>query len=168
MKNIFLVGMPSSGKSTLGRKLARMLNYRFVDLDKLIVKDQKKTIPELFQENGEAYFREVESRILHRTRPNSWLVVATGGGAPCHFENMEFIKKNGISIFLHVPPAELARRIQKHGKDDRPLLSGVAQLEEELERRLQTRLPFYEQADFTVSPVPNHMKALVELVRPLL
>ncbi len=54
--------MPSSGKSTLGRKLARALNYRFVDLDKLIVKDQKKTIPELFKENGEAYFREVESR----------------------------------------------------------------------------------------------------------
>jgi shikimate kinase len=166
MKNIFLIGMPSSGKSTLGRKLARALSYRFVDLDKLIVKDQKKTIPELFQEKGEAYFREVESRLLLQTRPNQWLVVATGGGAPCFFDNMKFIKSAGLSIFINVPPAELAHRILQHGKDDRPLLSGVTELEQELELRLQNRLPFYTQADFTVTRETSKVNKLLELVKP--
>lgn len=168
MKNIFLIGMPSSGKSTLGRKLARALGYRFVDLDKLIVKDQKKTIPEIFQEKGEGYFREVESRILHQTRPDQWLVVATGGGAPCFFDNMDFIKASGLSVFINVPPAELAQRILLHGKDDRPLLSGVTQLEHELEERLRLRLPFYTQADFTVTQETSQVNQLLKLVTPYL
>jgi len=166
MKNVFLVGMPSSGKSTLGRKLARALNYRFVDLDKLIVKDQKKTIPELFKEKGEAYFREVESRLLHQIRPNQWLVVATGGGAPCFFNNMAFIKSAGISVFINISPAELTQRILQHGKDDRPLLSGVTQLEQELNMRLQNRLPYYTEADFTVTHETSKVNLLLELVSP--
>ena len=93
MKNIFLVGMPSSGKSTLGRRLARALGYRFADLDKLIVQDQKRTIPEIFASEGEDYFRKVEQRILRATQQNRSLVVATGGGAPCFFDNMDFIKR---------------------------------------------------------------------------
>jgi shikimate kinase len=165
MKNIFLVGMPSSGKSTLGRKLARALSYRFVDLDKLIVKDQKKSIPDIFREHGETYFREVESRILHQTRPDQWLVVATGGGAPCFYNNMDFIKSTGISIFINVPPAELAQRIIQHGKDDRPLLSGITGLEQELEMRLRDRLPYYTRADFTVTRETSQVNALLELVR---
>ena len=168
MKNIFLVGMPSSGKSTVGRKLARALSYRFVDLDKLIVKDQKKTIPEIFEDKGEGYFREVESRILHQTRPDQWLVVATGGGTPCFFDNMAFIKANGISLFINVPPAELAQRILLHGKDDRPLLSGVTQLEKELEERLRVRLPFYTQADFTVTRETSKINQLLKLLAPYL
>ena len=166
MKNIFLIGMPSSGKSTLGRKLARALSYRFVDLDKLIVKDQKKTIPEIFQKKGEGYFREVESRILHETRPDQWLVVATGGGAPCFFDNMAFIKATGISVFINVPPTELAERILLHDKDDRPLLSGVTQLEQELEERLRVRLPFYSQADFTVTRETSKVNRLLDLLKP--
>lgn len=166
MKNIFLVGMPSSGKSTLGRKLARALGYRFVDLDRLIVKDQGQTISELFANKGEAYFREVESRILHKTLPDHWLVVATGGGAPCFFDNMEFIKSNGLSVFLHVAPHELAERITQHARDDRPLFSGVTELEQELTSRLAARLPFYGQADLTVAGTITVGQLLV-LLRPL-
>ncbi len=168
MKNIFLIGMPSSGKSTLGRKLARALRYRFVDLDQLIVSDQKKSIPEIFREKGEAYFREVESRILKATKPDHWLVVATGGGAPCFFDNMEFIKNNGVSIYLDVAPAELASRILAHNQDDRPLLSGVTELETELRNRLAVRLPFYEQADFTVTNESLNMRQLTNLLVPYL
>ncbi|TDB64529.1 shikimate kinase [Arundinibacter roseus] len=167
MKNIFLVGMPSSGKSTLGKKLARRLGYRFVDLDKLIEKDQEKTIPEIFREHGEPYFRDVEKKILYDTKPNHWLVVATGGGAPCFFDNMEFIKANGVSVFLNIPPAELVERIGKHGKDDRPLLSGVAELEKELTARLHVRLPYYSQAEFTISGRTT-VQQLVDLVSPCL
>lgn len=166
MKNIFLVGMPSSGKSTLGRKLARALGYRFVDLDRLIVKEQKQSIPEIFATRGEDYFRDVESRILHDTRPDHRLVLATGGGAPCFFDNMAFIKANGLSVFLRVSPQELAERITLHARDDRPLLSGVTELKKELTERLANRLPFYEQADLAVSGTIT-VGQLLALLRPL-
>lgn len=166
MKNVFLIGMPSSGKSTLGRKLARVLNYRFVDLDKLIVKDQKQSIPDIFRGKGEGYFREVESRLLKEIKPNQWLVVATGGGAPCFFDNMVYIKDNGLSIFLKVSPAELARRILAHGKDDRPLLSGITELETELSQRLSLRLPYYTQADFTLEEPSGSVTDLANLIKP--
>jgi shikimate kinase len=168
MKNIFLIGMPSSGKSTLGKKLARALSYRFVDMDKLIVNDQKQSIPDIFRQKGESYFREVESRILHQTKPDHWLVVATGGGAPCFYDNMEFIKKNGISLYLEVPPSELANRILRHGKDDRPLLSGITELEKELSERLSVRLPYYTQADITIRNETSNVRELVKLLLPLL
>ncbi len=167
MKNIFLIGLPSSGKSTLGKKLARLLNYRFVDMDKLIEKDQNMTIQEIFSQKGESYFREVESRILKNTIENRRVVVATGGGAPCFFDNMDFIKKSGISIFLDVHPSKLARRIQHHGKDDRPLLSGAASLEKELEQKYHQRLPFYSRADYTLSG-DSDVAQLTQIVQPLL
>ena len=164
MKNIFLVGMPSSGKSTLGRRLARALDYRFVDLDKLIVENQNQTIPEIFRGKGEGYFREVERKILQETTPDRRLVVATGGGAPCFFDNMDFIKANGLSIFLDVPPRELAKRILNHNKDDRPLLSGIENLEAELTQRRAERLPFYEKADLTVSQKMS-VPELVQMIK---
>lgn len=167
MKNIFLVGMPSSGKSTLGKKLARALNYRFVDLDKMIIKAEKKSINQIFGENGEDYFREVESRLLQEIKPNQWFVVATGGGAPCFFDNMDFIKANGLSVFLNIPAAELAHRILRHGKDDRPLLSGIEALEQELENKHRMRLTHYSRADYTITG-DTTVRQLVELVKPLI
>jgi len=167
MKNIFLVGLPSSGKSTLGKKLARILNYRFVDMDKLIEKDQNMTIHEIFSQKGEPYFREVESRILKDTIENRKVVIATGGGAPCFFDNMDFIKRCGISIFLDVHHTELAKRIQNHGKDDRPLLSNAASLESELKQKYLQRLPYYSRADFTISGDADASQ-LAKIVNPLL
>ncbi|GAB2773831.1 shikimate kinase [Rhabdobacter roseus] len=167
MKNIFLVGMPSSGKSTLGKKLARRLGYRFVDLDEYIVRDQKRSITDIFSQDGEGYFREVESRVLKTIVPNRALVVATGGGAPCFFDNMDYIKASGLSVFLDVPPAALARRIQSHGQDDRPLLSGATALEKELTRKYLLRRPYYSRADLILSGEMN-VEQLVEQLKPLL
>lgn len=167
VKNIFLVGMPSSGKSTLGRKLARLLNYQFIDMDKLIVDDQEMSIPLLFSSKGEDYFREVESRILKTLLPDQRYVVATGGGVPCFFDNMDYIKLNGISIFLDLPPGVLAARIENHGKDDRPLLSGHRQLEEELTKKYEYRLQFYSRADLTI-PGEISVHKLLQQITPLL
>jgi shikimate kinase len=166
-KNIFLIGMPSSGKSTLGRKLAKLLNYQFIDTDKLIVEDQQMSIPLLFSSKGEDYFREVESRILKTILPNQRYVIATGGGVPCFFDNMDYVKATGISVFLDLPVCVLAARIENHGKDDRPLLSGLSQLEEELTRKYEQRLPFYSRADLTV-PGELSVNKLHQLVTPLL
>jgi shikimate kinase len=150
MKNIILVGMMSSGKTTLGKKLARLLNYKFVDLDKVIELDQGTDIPTLFSQKGEAYFRTIESKMLKSLTANSRLVIATGGGAPCFFDNFEYIKILGISIFLDVPAADLAQRIKNHGKDDRPILSGALSIEDELRKKIEERRHFYEQADISV------------------
>ncbi|MCE7039527.1 shikimate kinase [Dyadobacter sp. CY312] len=167
MRNIILVGMMSSGKTTLGKKLARQLGYRFIDLDKQIEHDQGMDIPSLFSQKGEAYFREVESRILKQIIPNNRLVVASGGGAPCFFDNMDFIKKSGISIFLDVPANELAKRISNHGKDDRPILSGVVALESELSKRIEDRRPYYSRADITITGV-TEVGEILEAISSLL
>ena len=167
MKNIILVGMMSSGKTTLGKKLARVLNYKFIDLDKMIEADQSMDIPALFSEKGEAHFREVESRLLKSIQKNAGLVVASGGGAPCFFDNMQFIKESGVSIFLDVSAKDLAERIKNHGKDDRPILSGAVSLEAELSRKIEERRQFYEQADIVIHGVTD-ADTLLKSVTPLL
>ena len=166
-KNIILVGMMSSGKSTLGKKLARSLGYRFVDLDKLIETDQKQDIHSIFSQKGESYFRDIESRMLREILPNRGIVLASGGGTPCFFDNMEYIKNLGISIFLDVPAADLAKRIENHGKDDRPILSGAKSLEDELRKKIEERREFYSQADLTISgttDVTDILDALVSIL----
>lgn len=167
MKNIILVGMMSSGKTTLGKKLARTLNYQFIDLDKLIEKDQGMEISAIFKQHGEAYFREVESRILKETAAMKGIVLASGGGTPCFFDNMEVIRKMGISVFLDVPAQDLALRIENHGKDDRPILSGSTSLVETLQSRITDRLPYYTQADFTLKGDID-VSQLMNLIVPLL
>lgn len=159
--------MMSSGKSTLGKKLARALNYRFVDLDKLIEKDQRMDISSVFSQKGEPYFREVESRILKNTGKDQQVVLATGGGTPCFFDNMDYIKNLGISIFLDVPAVDLARRIENHGKDDRPILSGATSLENTLRLKINERLPYYSQADLTVKG-DIEVQHLLDMLEPLL
>ncbi|MET7259509.1 shikimate kinase [Dyadobacter fermentans] len=167
MKNVILVGMMSSGKTTLGKKLARALNYQFVDLDKLIEKDQGMEISAIFSQQGETYFREVESRILKDTSAQKGIVLASGGGTPCFFDNMEVIKKMGVSIFLDVPAEDLAKRIENHGKDDRPILSGATSLVDTLQNRITDRLPYYTQADFTLKGEID-VSHLLEVLIPLL
>lgn len=152
MKNIFLIGMPSSGKSILGQALAGLLRYQFLDLDAAIVEAEKMTIPAIFKEKGEPYFRVVESRELRVIKPNSKLIVATGGGAPCFHNNIQFIKENGLSIFLDVSPKELLRRMTSSNKNERPLFDtqNDAALLDTLQQKYQDRLPVYSQADYRI------------------
>lgn len=154
MKNIFLVGMPSSGKSTLGKELARSLGYSFTDMDKLIETREQKSIADIFSSKGEEYFRDLEKKILRTIQPNESTVIATGGGVPCFHDNMEFIKENGISIFLNVDIDDLAKRIYKAQTNNRPLLNIATESEEtiinNIKQLYETRLPFYKQADIQV------------------
>ncbi|MFC5408160.1 shikimate kinase [Larkinella bovis] len=153
MKNIFLIGMPSSGKSTLGRRLARELGYYFVDTDKLIIQEEGgRSINDIFQTDGEAYFREVERRVLHTIEPNSQFVVATGGGMPCFHDNMAYIKANGLSIFLDITPEQLLDRMLRHKLNERPLFNRQdPTLLQNLRQKYTDRRFFYTQADFTIS-----------------
>ena len=161
MKNIFLIGMPSSGKSTLGKRIAALLHYRFLDTDRLIVREEGRSIADIFAQSGEAYFREAERRVLRTIRPGSSLVVSTGGGMPCFHDNMNYINATGVSIFLDVPVAVLHSRMVSHAQHDRPLYSpDNPDLLRSLQERYETRLPFYSQATICIPGEPDEEEIL--------
>jgi shikimate kinase len=150
-KNIFLIGMPSSGKSTLGKNLAKLLNYEFVDMDSRIIATEGLTVNEIFTLKGEEYFRQIESQHLRKIATEQKIIVATGGGTPCHHNGMEFIKQNGISIFLNVSPEILAERVKHSRSKDRPMFKSDSEtLYQDLKKRYELRLPFYTQADLSI------------------
>lgn len=113
--NIVLVGMPTSGKSTIGKALAKSLNKKFIDVDKEIVKKAGNSIKEIFKEKGEAYFRTVESQVIESLSRESNLVIATGGGSVLDQKNVKRLKRNGYLIFIDRPLNLLI------AADDRPL-----------------------------------------------
>lgn len=168
MKNIFLIGMPSSGKTTVGKILARHLRYRFIDTDILIEKNEGMSVGDIFKNKGEAYFREAERDILRVIRPDSKLIIATGGGMPCFFNGIDFIKKNGLSIYLDVKPEELLKRILNHRNNDRPLYNKESDdLLQTLEQKYTLRLPIYSQADYQIEvtePLPDLIKTLTAVL----
>lgn len=149
---IFLIGMPGAGKSTLGKQLADRMLLPIIDLDKQLERSENITIPELFRERGEEYFREVEARLLRELSVQQHsFVMATGGGAPCFHQSLEFMKEQGIVVFLDVALDAIYDRVKN--SSDRPLLS--LESEEELRLRLENlrgkRLPFYSQAHMVFS-----------------
>lgn len=142
------------GKSTMGKKLAQKLGYTFVDLDHEIEKSLEGTIAEYFASHGEAAFRKLESETLKSFDYPANAVVATGGGAPCFFDNMEWMNDNGLSIYIEMSPAALAKRLE-NGKDKRPLLKDLneTQMVEFIENKLNERNPFYSRALLTVNGI---------------
>ncbi|HEY8936089.1 MAG TPA: shikimate kinase [Cyclobacteriaceae bacterium] len=153
---IFLIGMPGSGKTTVGRSLALMLNLPFVDLDHEIEKKEGRLIKDIFGLSGEAYFREVESKALKEIALSSMdCVIATGGGAPCFHDGISIINNHGISIFLDVSIDELISRVENN--KDRPLLQSAdkAELKNRLEGIRKNRLACYQLATCTVTTDDN-------------
>ncbi len=150
-KNIFLIGMPSSGKSTLGRQLAKRLNYEFIDLDSRIEVSESLKVSEIFALKGEEYFRQIENQQLRKIQKDSKVVVATGGGAPCHHGGMEFIKSNGFSVFLDMKPDKLVDRMINSKKNERPLYNVENdELLKSVTEKYNERLSIYQQANITI------------------
>ena len=149
MIRIFLTGYMGAGKTTLGKAFARKLNLPFVDLDWYMEERFHKTVGELFVERGEAGFRELEKNMLHEVGAFEDVVISTGGGAPCFFDNMDFMNRNGKTVFLNVHPDVLFRRLRV-AKQQRPILQGTQddELKEFIIRELEKRTPFYSQAQY--------------------
>ena len=149
---IFLIGFMGSGKSTMGRKLANFLHYEFVDLDKLIEHKAGMSIAEYFSKNGEESFRELERDTLQQTEFNNNAVIATGGGVPCYFDNMDWMYKEGKVVYLSMEPKALADRL-KHSKVSRPLIKDLNQEEliEFINQKLTSRDVYYKKAHYIVS-----------------
>ncbi|SHN16848.1 shikimate kinase [Cyclobacterium lianum] len=148
-RKIVLVGMPGSGKSTLGRTLAEKLNCPFFDLDELIEKKEGTPIAAIFPEKGEGYFRNLESLVLEETLDQKQaFVLATGGGAPCYNDNMSLINAKAISVYLDVPLNHILDRLNQTQIEVRPLFSGLdtSEIILKLKNMYVDRHSFYEKA----------------------
>ena len=151
---IYLIGLPGCGKSTLGRQLSQQLNIPFIDLDAEIEKSERMSVKEIFKLRGEHTFRKVEAQLLRRiSSEDDRFVMATGGGAPVFFDNMEVMNRHGQTVFLDVPAREIASRIIKSKKENRPLLAGLApdELKDQIEFLRSQRINFYNQAKHKIS-----------------
>lgn len=145
---LYLIGMPGSGKTTLGRELAAHFALPFQDLDAEIVARAGQVIPAIFLQHGEAYFRQLEADVLRdlAARPEP-LVLATGGGTPCFHDNLALLNATGCTLWLDVPVPVLAARLSATAETaSRPLLATAGPSAKWLNETLSTRTRFYAQA----------------------
>jgi shikimate kinase len=160
--------MPGSGKSTLGKSMARLMEYTFVDLDERIVSQEGMSIPQIFEQRGENYFRQAEQQALHATFAEQNILVATGGGTPCFFDNIEQINAHGISIFLNISLDQIAGRLMpgKKKKTIRPLFAGKNedQIKESLQQMWDKRYPFYQKAHIYITSPHTKPEKVVEML----
>jgi shikimate kinase len=163
---IYLIGLLGSGKSVLGKKLAELAKLPFIDLDDALEEQEGMKVSEIFSGKGEEYFREIESVALRKQSETSEFVMATGGGTPCFHDNMFFMNQTGVTIFLDTPVQEIVKRMDSSQRKSRPLLAGVAdnQLEEKLKDIFAQRLPYYQQAHYTMNGVNVTPSAVLQLV----
>ena len=147
MKQIFLVGYMGAGKTTLGKLLADKLNLEFIDLDHYIENSYHKTVGSIFAVKGEGEFRLIESNMLHEVGEFENVLIATGGGTPCFHDNMEYMNKQGITVYLKTTPEVLHRRL-RIAKGKRPLLRGKSdqELMNFICMNLERRSPMYEKS----------------------
>lgn len=159
-KNIVLVGFMGTGKTEVGKNLAKKLNMDFIDTDELIEKKEKDRIVRIFQVKGEEYFREVEEEIIEKVSKCKNCVIATGGGALIREKNYLNLKKNGILICLVATPEEIYRRTIP--KKDRPLLLKSKNVIETIKELLKTREPYYSKADYKIDTTKKSIDEVVE------
>ena len=150
MKKFFIVGMPASGKSRLGKYISSMTDLCFIDLDLEIEKKLDSNVKDIFEIKGEKFFRKFETKTLKEIiESESNFILATGGGTPCFNENMSIINNSGVSIFIDVKREILHERISRN--DKRPLLSGAFSLEKKLSDLYKERIEYYQKSKYHVS-----------------
>ena len=147
MTRIFLIGYMGAGKTTLGRALAKELNIQFIDLDSYIEERLCKSVSQIFAEKGEAGFRDIERRMLHEAGEFENVIISTGGGTPCFFDNIEYMNGQGTTVFLDVPIDRLFIRLSIARKK-RPLIMNKSdeELRSFITEQLEKRLPHYSKA----------------------
>jgi len=155
-----------SGKSTAGKKLAVRLGYQFIDLDEYIEKMTGLTVSSVFSAQGENAFRKMEREALNRIKKLKNVVVATGGGAPCFSDNMDFMNQSGKTIYLKMPVERLVERLQPE-KKKRPLICGKRDedLEPYIREKLKERETYYEKAQIITAGDPLDLDRLITLIR---
>jgi shikimate kinase len=163
---IYIIGFMGSGKSTTGKKLASLLGWSFIDLDKIIEKHTGETIQEIFSQNGEDYFRKIETRLLKTLKPGTNIIISTGGGTPCYSDNMDFMLDNGLTLYLKLTPEELKSRLSE-SKGTRPLIKDLdkEKLQSFIEEKLADREKCYDRSDITVEGIDVDINMLFSLIK---
>jgi shikimate kinase len=149
--NLYLIGYMGTGKTTVGRLLAKKMNRSFIDVDGFIENRYYKTVSALFEEKGESGFREIERHALQEISGFENMIVSTGGGLPCFFDNMDLLNRTGFTIYLKASVDELFQRINSN-KQKRPLVKekNSEELYDFIETNLKKRELFYNQATLIV------------------
>ncbi len=164
---VVLIGYMGSGKSTIGKELATVLNYSFLDLDDYISDKENTSISELFKTKGEIYFRKKESQYLRELIDSSkGLVLSLGGGTPCYANNSDVLSNNlnVKAFYLKLSIPLLAKRLFNE-REKRPLISHLNSEEELLEfigKHLFERIPYYNQAQYTITTDQKSQKDVLE------
>lgn len=148
---VFLIGYMASGKTTLGRALARATGFDFIDLDFYITQRFRKSIPEIFAERGEEGFRKIESNLLREAGEFENTIVSCGGGTPCFADNMEYMNSRGKTLLLEASIERIVKRLLA-AKSRRPIMEGKSaeELPEFIDSHLRGRMPFYSMAQFRI------------------
>lgn len=165
MKNIYLVGFMGTGKSTVGKALAKVLNKEFKDLDELIEERENRKIVEIFDQFGEQYFREVETAVVRDISEKEDLVIATGGGVVVNEENFSLLKKSGTLITLVASPETIYERIKD--SIERPLLNVENPLDT-IKRMLFERAYYYIKSDFIVDTTDREIEDIISEICELI
>lgn len=159
-QNIVLIGFMGTGKTTVGKLLSKQMDWNFVDTDQLVEQREGKSIPELFGTRGEAYFRNVESEVIHECLQQTQQIVATGGGSVLNKTNRERMQDNGFVVALTAEADTIIRRV-KHDRN-RPLLHG--NVEESVRKILIERKEAYQFADLTVDTTYSNFEETLQTI----
>jgi shikimate kinase len=165
-EKVFLIGMMGSGKSYWTGKIDKWIKSGGYDLDDLIEMMEERTITEIFEEDGEANFRKLETKMLKWFTEKKKFVLATGGGTPCIQTNMDWMKKEGLVIWLDESIEVLVERLSNQ-KDHRPLIASLnnEELADFLHQKILERTPFYQQAHYRLSGDQITESALKKIVQ---
>jgi Shikimate kinase len=163
---IYIIGFMGSGKTTAGKKLASLLGWSFIDLDKRVEEYAGKTIAEIFSQSGEDYFRIIETQLLRNLKMCTKTVISTGGGTPCYIDNMDYMIETGLTIYLKLTPAELKSRLSQ-SKGKRPLIKDLDQneLTTFIKEKLAVREKWYERSDITMDGFDLDINLLLSHVK---
>ncbi|MEI7491084.1 MAG: shikimate kinase [Bacteroidota bacterium] len=158
----YLIGFMGSGKSALGRQLAGLMNTAFLDLDEMFEERYHISIFDFFEKYDEDKFRLIEKELLFETAGLTNTVISTGGGTACFYDNMKFIRENGVSVYLRMTSGELAMRL-KNVRKKRPLLKDLPPegLEAWISSQLLSREVYYNQATHVFYPLQQDIRELV-------
>ena len=158
-----------AGKTTAAKRLAHRLGWDVVDTDALFEEKYKISIDDFFQKYDEPLYRKLESEILKSTKNLEHTVISTGGGTACFFDNMEWMNQHGTTVFMRISPESVVDRVL-HSHHKRPLARGKseAELMEFVSQHYASRMPFYEQANFTVKSEDFDLDALMQMIETLL
>jgi len=164
MNNIYLVGFMGTGKTSVGKELARIKKWQFIDLDELIELEEGRVITDIFAKNGEPYFRKVEKEILKTVSKEKKFIFACGGGIVIDKENIRLMKKTGAIICLIASPEVILKRTA--GYMHRPLLS-VKNPQKQIALLLKLRAPYYALADKTIDTSKLSVAQVVKKITQL-